>query len=97
VRRRRRVYHQRLRIAHIRKVTRQPERVDDFCTYSRVLAAFNPKAQHTPKRVVPERLARQLMRHMRLEARIGYPCDLLVLLEEPRERKRVVAVALCTE
>ena len=95
--RRRRVDHQRLRVAHVREVTCQPERVDDFGAYRRVLAALHPKVQHAAECVGPEHLERQLVRGVRLEAGVGDPGDLLVLLEVPRERERVVAVALCAE
>ena len=97
MRRRRRVDNQRLRITHVRQVAREPKRVDDFSAHSRILAALYPEAQHAAKRIVPERLARQLVRSVRLEAGVSDPGDVLVLLEVPRERERVVAVALRAE
>ena len=44
VRRRRWVDHQRLGVAHIRKVTRQLERVDNFGAHRRVFAAVYSEA-----------------------------------------------------
>ena len=88
---------QRLCVAHVRKVTRQLERVDNFGANRRDLAALHPEAQHAAECVRPERLERQLMGGVRLEAGVGNPGDLLVLLEVLCESKRVVAVALCTE
>jgi hypothetical protein len=58
MRRRRRLDHQRLCVAHVRKVARQPKRVDQFSAYGRVLPTFDPKAQHAAERAVPEHLAR---------------------------------------
>ena len=95
--RRPRVDHQRLRVAHVRKVARQLERVDDFGAQRRVLAALHPEAQHAAERAGPERLERQLMRVVRLKAGVGDPGDLIVPLEVPRERECVVAVALRAE
>lgn len=95
--RRPRVDHQRLGVAHVRKVTRQLERVDDFGADRCVLAALHSEAEHAAERVRPERLARQLVGVVRLEASVRDPGDLLVLLEVPRERERVVAVALRAE
>ena len=95
--RRRRVDHQRLGVAHVRKITRQLERVDDFGAHRRVLAAVHSEAQHAAECIRPERLERQLVRLVRLEADVRDPGDLLVLLEVPRQSERVVAVALRTE
>ncbi len=95
--RRRRVDDQRLGVAHVRQITRQLERVDDFGTHRRVLATLHPKAQHAAECVGPERPERQLMRCVRLEAGVRDPGDLRVLLEVPRERERVVAVTLGAE
>ncbi len=86
--RRRRVYHQRLRIAHVRKVTRQLERVDDFGAHRRVLAALHPEAQHATECVGPERLECQLVRGVRLEAGVGDPGDLLASRGTARARAR---------
>ena len=42
----------------------QLEQVNDFSAYGCVLASLHPEAQHTAKCIVPEHLARQLMRGM---------------------------------
>jgi len=96
VRRRRRMDHERLGVADIGKVTRQPERVDDLTAHHRV-AALHAKAQHAPKRALPERPEGQLVRRVRHEAEVGHPGDLLVLFEVLRESERIVRVALRAE
>ena len=58
MRRRRRLDHQRLRVTQVRKVARQPKRIDHFSANRRVLPSFNPKAQHPAERAIPEQLAR---------------------------------------
>jgi len=56
----------------------------------RCVATPHAKAQHATKRVLPERPEGQLVRRVRLEAEVGHPGDLLVLLEVLRESEGVV-------
>jgi hypothetical protein len=94
VRRRRGVYHERLRIAHVCQVARELQPVHDLAPNLRVAAALDAKAEHAAERVLPQQPARERVRRVRLQAEVAHPRDLLVLLEPPRERQRIIAVPL---
>jgi len=87
------MYHERLCVADIRQVARQPERIDDLAAHC-LIAALDTKAEHAAENALPQRLEGELVRRVRVEADVRHPADLLVALEEACECERVVRVAL---
>ena len=89
--------HERLCVAHVREITRQPERIDDLAPHRRILATLDAKAQHAAESAFPKHLESQLVRRVRLKAHEGHPGNLFMLLEVSRESEGVIRVALSAQ
>src|SRR6266511_2322958 len=92
--RRRGVDDERLRVADVGEVGGELHRVDP--RLARLEPALDPEGEDRAEAVL-EVLARPLVVRVRLEAGVGDPRDLGVVLEPLRERERVLAVALDAE
>ena len=96
MRRARGVDDERLCVAHVRQVARELEAVDEL--RSRRGVALDAEAEHAAVLARhAEQLLRELVRGVRLEAEVGDPGDVRVLLEPAGERKRVLAMPLAAE
>ena len=73
MRRRRRMNHQRLRIAHVRKIACQLQSIHDLITDPNVFAALYTETQHSSELAFPQQLLRQRVRWVVLKARISDP------------------------
>lgn len=94
MRRRRRMNHERLRIAHIRQVARQLQPVDHARADLRVLAALHAEAQHAAERAGAEHRLRELVGRVARQPGVGDPGDFGVRLQVLGEGERVGAVPL---
>src|SRR6266540_5533866 len=92
--RRRRVDDERLRVPDVGEVGGELHRVDP--RLARLEPALDPEGEDRAEAVL-EVLARPLVVRVRLEAGVGDPRDLGVVLEPLRERERVLAVPLDAE
>ena len=81
VRRRRGVYHERLRVADVREVAREAQRVDDAPPDVRV--ARNAEVEDAPVRARAQVALRDAVRRVRGQPEVRDPRDLRVLLEPP--------------
>lgn len=77
--RRRRVDHERLRVAHVREVARKLQLVDDEAADVRV--ALHAEGEDAAVRLRAQETGRDGMRGVRGQTRVFHPCDLWVLFQ----------------
>lgn len=85
---RRGVDNQRLRIADVGEIARQPQIIDDLAANGRIVR-LHAKAEHAAVLALPQVLLGDLVRRVVLQAGVGHPSDFGVRFEVLSQGERV--------